>query len=650
MGKLVALLLAGVVASGGMALGEIGLTGSDSYHWSGHVLTYDQDRIAELQIEKPDGIQVDWRESKVDRNLFRLDITVSATQTVEQASIQVHLIHHSTPTFTLIPAVSYNGNPWGEGPKGFGTDAIPRSYEYRRCSIPGATYVEGDQYVTALWAKEQKVASDWMFACSLKRTDHDAIHTLIYPDEERPDSYTNVNQFTEAYRHTLRMDKGQVHHLQLFVYVAPKEKDHRATRGFLDTAWKFAEKPKLKVPSAARLWELGVRYAKESLWAEEGIYKGFSIGLSPTANGGFQQRPIWKYEIGWCGNNGVLANALLEDYLKSGNTDSLQKALTCLDTWSGAPVLPNGLFITNFDYILSKSEGLLDACNLGSAAWNFFRADKLCTQVGHPRPVLKKIALGICDFVHHDQQADGRYGRAWETNGKCSDRVGTIGAFLIPGMVEAYRVTGRTEYLDSAKRAFRFYQDELIHDGYTTVGALDTNCIDCESAWPLLRGALDLYHETHDRAYLDDAETVSYYLASWQWHYGPYYPPENDFSKYGYNPFGASGTSVQHHHISFHTVCIVDNWLELSRLTGRSIWRDRALAMWRNSAQVISDGTAIVHGRHRPAGAQNEAYFQSIWNFYAKDTPSMNDWMVAWPTAFRLQVLCRVTDWSVFGK
>lgn len=30
--------------------------------------------------------------------------------------------------------------------------------------------------------------------------------------------------------------------------------------------------------------------------------------------------------------------------------------------------------------------------------------------------------------------------------------------------------------------------------GYTTAGALDTWCIDCESAWPMLRSALALFY------------------------------------------------------------------------------------------------------------------------------------------------------------
>ena len=47
---------------------------------------------------------------------------------------------------------------------------------------------------------------------------------------------------------------------------------------------------------------------------------------------------------------------------------------------------------------------------------------------------------------------------------------------------------------------------------------------------------------------------------------------------------------------------------------------------------------------------QNEAFFQSRWNFYSGEvTYSINDWLVAWPTAFRLEVLRRVQDWEILN-
>ena len=200
--------------------------------------------------------------------------------------------------------------------------------------------------------------------------------------------------------------------------------------------------------------------------------------------------------------------------------------------------------------------------------------------------------------------------------------------------------------MQSARRAFDFYMGQLLADGYTTAGALDTWCIDCESALPLLRAAMMLNELTGEAAYLDHAETASYYIASWQWHYCAAYPSTNDFTRYGYSTFGASGVSSQHHHLSSHTVCAVYDWLELSKRTRNPVWGERARALWRNCAQLISDGTLRINNRLRPRGSQNEAYFQSNWCFYKDKSHSINDWLVAWPSAFRLEVLRRVKNWN----
>ncbi len=54
-----------------------------------------------------------------------------------------------------------------------------------------------------------------------------------------------------------------------------------------------------------------------------------------------------------------------------------------------------------------------------------------------------------------------------------------------------------------------------------------------------------------------------------------------------------------------------------------------------------------MNGYLRPAGSQNEAYFESNWGFRNKgeSTPAIarnnriNDWLVAWPGAFRLETI-----------
>ena len=77
----------------------------------------------------------------------------------------------------------------------------------------------------------------------------------------------------------------------------------------------------------------------------------------------------------------------------------------------------------------------------------------------------------------------------------------------------------------------------------------------------------------------------------------------------------------------------------LAELTGEDIWREIADTMWEAVLQGIGDGTRKIHGKVRPVGSQNEAVFQCAFGFYGRKRGDLNDWLVAWPCAFRLSVL-----------
>ncbi|MGN0068541.1 MAG: hypothetical protein ACI350_02240 [Prevotella sp.] len=596
---------------------------------------------AELQTDKRIGQDV--KIVRIDDATFRLTYRLTARSDVKEAQARLVFIHEEKAQWWAIPAISYNGNHWGRGdePKDAMENGVPRTFSYRRTPIPGAVYSEGDRFAVATWSTAPQQEQDG-FSCGLATADSSAAHLVVWPEEERPRSYVAKDTYGEGFVRTVELKEGDCQVLTLFVHVSPVLPHHQAQASFLKTAWTLAPKPQVKVATPRQLWDWGVTYAKESLWAEEKGFKGFSIGLVRD-NDRWIQRPGWKYEIGWCGQNASLANTLFMDYLLYGHEDSRDKAVTTLDTWCRDCVLPNGLMVTNYDYILDgQTNGVVDACNLGTAAVNLLEADSLARRCGLERPQYRKAALGILDFMVRDQQDNGCYGKGWNMSGACVHREGTIGAFIIPPMVDAYRLTKDRKYLKSAIRAHRYYMDGLLTDGYTTAGALDTWCIDKESAITLLRSALRLYRLTGDYQYAEEAVAVSCYLSTWLWHYDAFYPADDMMTIHGYHTFGATSVSVQHHHLDPYALFWVVEWMELSRITGDRQWREKAQAVWRNGCQLVSDGTLVIDGIRRPVGSQNEAYFECNWSF--SKAGRINSWLVAWPGAFRLETLRRMQN------
>ena len=632
-------------------------TGSE-YHWTsspeGKVLNHRGDIIGTLlKPEVIKGISFTDKIEAIDSALFKITRTYTASETFDSVRFTLAFEVNSHAHYAMIPSVNYNGNEWGRGaePKGFKHEDQWWTVSFRATPIPGATYSEGESYSVALWG-ENPLKPDDAFSCVIQPEEYKTTHCLIYPEEEMPLCYSSRDRYVEGYRKKMSLEQGTSKTVIAYLYVTETKPQHRAMQEFLRKAWQMSENDSPVVYEPEKIWQLAIRYAKESLWAEESSFKGFSIGLTRDRNDGWIQRRSWKYEIGWCGQNASFANSFLIDYLKTGDDSSLQMGLTCLDTWANNATLPNGLFITNYDLILeNREDGTLDACNLGTAALNYFEAAGLAKLCKIERPTYEEVALGICRFVKNDQQENGVYGRGWKKNGECVYREGTVGCFLVPPMIEAYHLTNDKSYLESAIQAYNHYFEQLNEDGYTTAGALDTWCIDKESSISLLRSALKLFHATNDSSYLDDAVHVSYYLSTWLWHYNGVYASDDDFTRYNYKTFGGTSVSTQHRHIDPYALFWVNEWFELSQLTNDLQWKEKALAIWRNGCQLLSDGTLEINRILRPEGSQNEAFYESNWGYISQrgEKERINQWLVAWPGAFRLETLRHLQDWNVLN-
>lgn len=568
-------------------------------------------------------------------------VTLRADAAARQVRVTLDFIANHVSAFSLIPAVSYDGNHWGGGrePKGFTRDGTPWSYAFHRTAIPGGTYSEGPRWAVALWANTSRTTRGG--SCALvPATDH-STHRLIWPEEETPLVYSGRDAYEPPYVETMTLEPGESFAASAYLLVVPSGTPKTAWRRWLDVVWAGTTVTPRYRFAPEQLWSHGVRFASQELWAEEGVFRGFSIGLLTDGRDWFQRKQR-KYEIGWAGQNASLACALLADYLRTGNQASLDKGSATLDTWARHGRFASRLVYAVIDPLLAGSPpDYLDACNLGDAAKFYFEAFDLVRRCGLSKPEYRELALGVCDFMLEAQQPDGRYGREWTPAGDCVSIDGTIGCFIVPAMIAAFRTSNRREYLESAERGYRAYSRGLAEQGFTTAGALDTDCIDKESAWPLMEAGLELFDLTGNREYLDAAEAAAFYTATWQYCHTVPVPFGSMFADMNYDSYGGTAVSTQHHHLDPYGLRFVPVFLRLGKLTGNPMWLTRARAAWYNGMIGVSDGTLKLGGVMLPTGGQCEGYFQTRWI----DRGNCSLWLVAWPTAFRLEVLRKMPDW-----
>lgn len=597
--------------------------------------------------------------------------------------MRMELVFKGEPSFTMVPAVSYNGNGWGTFPEYIGDrdeDGTPWSWASHRVTIPACTYSENEHISIALMSK----AND-NTACSLYSEDDGKHHVVIFPEEEKPRTLQR-HFWGEPFQG--KMEPRQ--DFTAIIQATPSDGTRHRYKHLMDFAFRYFGHTMKPPRTAEDLNRLSIAFCRYLFQREPDGMAGFTTGApwNMGLNGYIKHQH--RYEIGWVGQSASMANAFIWDYLQTGDKEKLDMALETHDAWLEHAMVQKGLYVSRVDrgeemYLAydentvldpwrygedmletmrgriqrSKKEPLrrnpdgslyvsTDACNLGTGAEMYFEAYELLQKAGIQKPEYLQLGLDVCEFALHHQEKAGSYAKRWDNDGNIMVQSGTIGCFLILPMLGAYRHTGEEKYLDSAKRAFAFYYQELEDKGFTTAGALDTYSIDKESASPLLRCCLGLYDTTGDSIYVRAAEKIGWYLCTWMMHFTVDYPADSLLGKMDYDTFGSTAVSTPHNALDQYALRDVLSFQRLYDLTGNIQWRERAMAMWCNANQCISDGTLCINGRLRPAGGQDEAIFHTRWGRAYVPPFSPSQWLPAWPCAFRLENLRRHPDWSFF--
>ena len=593
----------------------------------------------------------------------------------------MHLEVPGKSRFTMIPSVSYNGNGWGTTPE-YTSDRDENGeiwkYAYHRITIPSCTYTETASASIALMAREDDVTS-----CSLYRENDAQHHTVMWPEVEGPRTLQR-HFWGEAYQGSMEpRDSFEV----IILAYAAEDKIIRYDR-LLDFAWKYYAHPIAPPMSPEKLKELGLSYSRFLYQEEENGFCGFTMGSQWYRSHSQYLKTYHRYEVSWVGQSAVMANMMLRHYLETGDREALEMGINSHDSWLKFSENKCGIVDARIDFhpwrnmtfgldykpdiwklgeaefeshsayvgkeFLRDENGRItlqiDSCNVGGAADAYFEAYDLAKECGIDRPEYYDTAISICDFAIKTQAEDGRFAKSWYSDGRVRVADGTIGCFLVLPLLTAYKRTGDEKYLTSATAAFNYYYGTLVRDGFTTAGALDTYCIDKESASPLLRDAIVLYEITNDKKYVEAAENIAWYLCTWLMHYTIKYPEDSLLGKMGYDTFGSTSVSTAHQALDQYALRDVISFLKLAEFTGNVQWREKAIAFWCNACQGISDGTLFINRRLRPAGSQDEAVFHTRWGRRGVGPFRPSQWLPAWPTAFRLETLTYQKDWSVFRE
>lgn len=534
----------------------------------------------------------------------------------------------------LIPGVSVNGNMWGKGlePKGLALEGEPWVFDYRRTSLPACTISENRESYLALMASNASPASLEASCSMIPQEDGRMLHRLLYPCIERPRTYCARDAYGEGHEDFLVLAPGEELTTSAYVLTGRPVMEHFGAANVEDAALDLlgGDFPARYLPEEVA--SLACTFAKR-LVTEKNGRKLFRIGQHMNPSGVPENAE--GYEFGWCGQNGMYARLFLERGFREKDSSLVETAVSNLDAWTQEAVGATGLIHTHYDRMLEHRGDVEDTCNLGFVLWELPKVWEIMRRNGIEKDGWLKAAERVADFLVSHYSPVWGFGKAWNVEtGECVDPEGTIGAYVIPGLVLLGQTTGEDSWLEAARVACRFYRDRDLANFTCTAGALDTYCIDKETSGPLLAAGLALYEVDRSQEWLDCAKMAGWYFCSWMFHHDIIPLPDSDFARYGYRTLGGTSVSAQHHHIDPWGAFVVPQMMRLWEITGDAHWRRRGDLLWANAIQNIAppEGKRI-HGLYREAGAQNEGYHHCHWG--DDGAPGyINEWLVAWPQAF----------------
>lgn len=571
------------------------------------------------------------------------------------------------PAKYLIPCVNYNGNAGCKEntPTGLSRDGSPWIFAYDRTGIPACTLCEDKHYGVALFASD-KDADSLRSSCSLVQNGDGSFSQKIYrPVTEAPYTYSGKNVLTERYDEYLTLKPGARFASTSYAFACVPMYENYAAANLLDRAADVFALERTPCLTPEQTWELGIDYAKALLYDYEGhklIITHFAPRLFRSQHGAaitpeeMQRRlqdPYYtelgrfdeRFEMGWADQGLLNARMLAVDAAKKGDRETLDIAVDIFDAWAEKQQ-ENGLLYSQFQQYYVKETydfATPDVCNFGWGAAEMARMYAFLRSIGIDKPAYRNFAVRLCDFFCEHFSAEYGFGKSWTLDGECVMQNGSIGGFMLTGLMETYRITGDDRYLETAKKASDFYFDRDLDGFVCSAGALDCQSIDKETAYPFISSSLMLYEDTGDALHLERAKKAAYYFFSWAFHYDVLYGADSEFTKYGYHTAGGTAISTEHHAIDAWGAAPVTDFFLLAKYTGDDRWAKRARAMWANAVQgVTASEEERIHGQKRPLGAQNEGFFQCRWTKYrptCEERGHYNDCLCAWSGAYRMMTL-----------
>ncbi len=379
------------------------------------------------------------------------------------------------------------------------------------------------------------------------------------------------------------------------LYLLPKAERSAAHRIVRDLHGRLREPATPQRTAATATRALAERFI-DTNWSEEfGNYSNLACQV-PVDTELKAWRPV--SEIGWSGG-GVFAYPLMVAAQRMGDLEFPKTGAQILDEIIAGWDEKGGLFddVAGPSLVGVPGQGgkivdggingwwsgfmphTLDrhtAYTNGHAAYYLLKCARWTKAQGTERPDWVEAAGRVLETVMALQREDGAFGYLFSAEQReVVDWDGFAGCWFAAALPLAYELTGEPRYLESARRALRYY-GRFVAELNCYGCPMDTyKSVDQEGILGFVQAARNLHAATGEAEWLAQLQAGADYEFLWRYAYRarPEYAPLKGSN---WNSCGGSVTSVSNPHIHPMGLVITEPLLYLAAQTGDAYYRQRA--------------------------------------------------------------------------
>lgn len=525
--------------------------------------------------------------------------------------------------FWAMPYISMNGNPGTRTvPRGMTFEGDPWIFREERTTAPGLMILESAGVVAGAYTTPCRGEGDLSSCSIIPKKD---CHTLqiFFPFREGPRTFMGAafpgnskvqeqGLYTGGSGFGRGMSiEGKARFSRKFFVVLDEagEKRHGYSR-IWESAWKNLRAPIAPAVGLKRMEKVLWR-SLEPFWFSKGKVRGYVLRIDRNGGktGGFSPSLCTS----WSGPTMMLTWLGIRRAIKAHDPRLAEKPIQASEFFIDHAPRRNGAFLTHYNVkTMSWSEGDINAVQLGGAAYWLLRCVDLLkrTDLLKHRVNIRKwtsFSLDVCELAVRTQRADGAFCARFGKDGSCQAFERAMGVHTARAVLEAYRQTGKKEYLRAVVRGAEFYIRTMVdkESGYGDCTDLLNSTTENDGAF-VADFFIDLYRVTGKKRYLDKAVKVAEFCLQFMFTYNVYFPPETECGRRKMRTRGFSAISPETGFVCFWFALQGNAFLDLWKETGDKRWREYAIAIIRGSMQMIAEPGDTFGLSERMVGSRAE--------------------------------------------